>query len=528
MRKNMKKVLGSVLALSVALTSEFATSPALKAETVEVVQEISQNNAENMIIIHAKGTGLKIHVWGGSKPTTEKYPGELMAADPTMGDGWVYYEVCADCKGFIINNGQDGDANKLTGDVTGMAAGEYWFVDGKFSTTNPGGGTATTTPTVSPSESVTPSASPEVSAPPVTDAIKVESITPADGTELKAGVEQTITVKASTDIGDKVLYYKMVITCDGKSVASSYYSKSPSRTFTPEDGKTYEVTVYVQAHDEDNTTTSKKVTYKGSATGAVNTAQPTASPVVTPSTAPTATPGTDTATSKPTSTPGATATVTSKPTQTPDMPGMNVGGDATPTPTVVPTPNVPDNNGFASEEDLKVTSFKPSVTSTVKAGTKITLKAAAKGGDGTYQYKFQYKIGNGSKKTIRSYSQKSSCTWTPKENGTYTLYVTVEDEFNVTASKTYKNFKVKGLTASVSAKKKGSKYTVKVTPKNSSGKVKYKFVVKRAGKTVSRNKTYMSAKSYTFKASKKGTYSITVYIKDNNTTIKKTIKVTRK
>ena len=56
---------------------------------------------------------------------------------------------------------------------------------------------------------------------------------------------------------DEILYYKYKVTCDGKTVGDFYFSKEPTYKFTPESGKKYQVTVYVQAHDEESTTVTE-------------------------------------------------------------------------------------------------------------------------------------------------------------------------------------------------------------------------------------------------------------------------------
>ena len=93
MRKNSKKILGSALAIMLATTSVCSGMPALKAQSVEYVQEVAQNNVEGKIVLHAKGTGLKIYAWSGTGPLFGAWPGAAMDADATMGDGWCY-KVC--------------------------------------------------------------------------------------------------------------------------------------------------------------------------------------------------------------------------------------------------------------------------------------------------------------------------------------------------------------------------------------------------------------------------------------------------
>lgn len=506
-----------------AATTVFSTSPMTKAETVEVVQEISQNNAENMIMIHAKGTGLNVYAWGGSAPEV-KYPGAAMQEDTKMGDGWLYYEVPADCIGFIINKGE-GDENKLTGDVQGMSAGEYWFVNGEFSTTNPEGSvTPTDTPITDPTATpdVTPSAKPESAG-----EITIKSITPEDNSELEAGKEQTIKVDAESSIGDGTLYYKFEVSCDGNYVGDRYYSKNTEYKFTPEAGKTYKAIIYVQAHDEENTVKKEEYTYTASGDdNSTNDPGKTSDPGA-PTSSPNA--GAKTPTPKPdtTGTPKATATVspgegTAKPTSSPSV----TNGTSTQSPTGTSAPDstaIPLDN--VSNIDVK---FSVSKTSAVALGSSVELTAIASNGTGTYTYRFRAKKSTETQaKVIRDFSESSTCIWTPSAKGTYTLYVDVKDSSGSTAvTKTITSYKVKTLTLSVSTSKKSpqkKKTKIKITAKSSyaSGSVKYKFVIKLKGKKVKAT-SYKKSKTYTWKPTKKGTYTIYVYAKDSkNTVVKK-------
>ncbi|MCI8409939.1 MAG: starch-binding protein, partial [Lachnospiraceae bacterium] len=237
-----------LLAVTIAATSIFATSPVTQAETVEVKTEASQVAAEDQIILHAKGTGLNIYAWKDQEEAFGAWPGKAMDADPVMGNGWVTVTFDAGFK-FIIN-GNGGQSDDLS-----KAAGEYWYVDGKLYDSDPEG-PATPTPVPTPGP------------------LNIVKVTPEDGTALKAGEVQAITVDASSTINDGVVYYKYEVKCEGEYVGDHYYSKNNTYSFTPEDGKEYTVKISVQAHDEANTTVTKELKYKGSANGTIVTAGP--------------------------------------------------------------------------------------------------------------------------------------------------------------------------------------------------------------------------------------------------------------
>ena len=517
MRKNRKKILCGALVCVMAATTVFSTSPMTKAETIEIVSDATQNNAATLTI-HAKGTGLKVYAWDAKGGVTGAWPGDAMTDE---GNGWCSISFDQEIKGFLIC---DGSGNKLTpDDVTDKTSGEWWYDNGTWSQTDPNGG-STATPT--PSSDTTPTAEPTAKPtekPEQTGDITISAITPANGSVLEAGVEQTIKVAAESTIGDGVLYYKFEVSCDGEFVGDHYYSKNAEYKFVPEAGKTYTAIIYVQAHDEDNTFKKEQYTY--TVTGNSNN-DSTPSPIETPDA------GAATATPKVTATPKATATATAgtpAPTTSPTAGGS--AGTATQAPTGTLTPGttaIPLDN--VSNIDVK---FSVSKTSPLTLGNSVELTAIASNGTGTYTYRFRVKKSTESQaQTVRDYSESATCIWTPGAKGTYTLYVDVKDSSGSTAvTKTITNYKVKALTVSASTNKKSpqkKKTKIKITAKSSyaSGSVKYKFVIKLNGKTV-KSTSYKKSKTYTWKPTKKGTYTIYVYAKDSNTTVvkKKTFKI---
>ena len=215
LRRKHNRFVCRMLAVAVAATSIFAASPMTQAKTVEVTTEASQVAAEEQIMIHAKGTGFNVYAWKDKEEVFGAWPGKAMEADSVMGDGWCYIAVPAGYK-FIIN-GSFGQTDDLTED-----AGEYWFVDKKLSGSNPEG-PATPTPVPTPGP------------------LNIDNVTPADGTKLKSGEKQIITVGASSTINDKIVYYKYEVKCGNEYVGDHYYSKNNTYSFKPEDGKAYYV-----------------------------------------------------------------------------------------------------------------------------------------------------------------------------------------------------------------------------------------------------------------------------------------------
>lgn len=556
LRRKHNRFVCRLLAVTIAATSIFATSPVTQAKTIEVKTEASQVAAEDQIILHAKGTGLNIYAWKDGNEAFGAWPGKAMEADSVMGNGWVSVTFDASYK-FIIN-GNGGQSEDLT-----KAAGEYWYVDGKLYDSDPEG-PATPTPEPTPGP------------------LNIKNVLPEDGTSLKSGETQTITVDASSTINDGVVYYKYEVKCGGEYVGDHYYSKNNTYSFTPEDGKEYTIKISVQAHDEGNTTVTKELKYKGSAEGIIATAGPSgsATPVTTapqtdapetivpqtdapessspvtsnqPSNVPAksdtpATPGQPGNTNQPdqpdkpsdTNKPSGNNTPTPKPIQTTEptkvpTPTNGTSVKNTPSPTnpnktdsPVQTEKPDDPSGFDPYFELTVKG-SASKKSPQKAGTSIKFTAKASNGTGTYKYMFFYKkkVSSHDETVIRKYSTSNSCTWKPTKAGTYYVYVRAIDALNRDSETLLGKYVIKGLSATVktskkSPQKRNKNITIKVTPKNASGKVKYRFIVKLNKKTVKDSK-YKTSGKYNWKPTKKGTYTLYVYVKDSyKTVIKKT------
>ena len=178
---------------------------------------------------------------------------------------------------------------------------------------------------------------------------------------------------------------------------------------------------------------------------------------------------------------------------------------------------------YTVAKKLKVSSLKTSAKSRFAyAGSKIILSAKATGGiDGKF-YKFYYKL-NGKTYVIRNYSEVAKTGFTPKKAGKYELYVAVTDDLGNTATKHISNYVVnKQLQVKyIKANKKNIKVgdTIKINTSATGGYIKksykYRITVKNNGITKVL-KNYTSSSSVKWKATKKGTYTFKVYVKDSN------------
>lgn len=489
MRKNMKKVLCGALVCTIAASTVFTTNPKAMASTVEYVSEAVQNNAEAVLKIHAKSDkALSMHYWCTDKSGTT-WPGEAMSEDSAMGSGWYYFETDKQVEGLIItcNGGQKFSGD---GDITDKTSGEWWFADGKWSQTNPSGGStssATATPKPTETSSTTATATPKPSAS-TKEEIKINSVTPEDKSVLTAGKETTIKVDAKSEINDGLVYYKFEVKCDGEFVGDHHYVVGEnSFKFTPKAGKKYSVTVYAQAHDEDNTTVKETLSYTVDGTEATNEPiEATKAP----------------ATNMP------TATATPAPTQNVDQGGTS-------------------SSGVVSDIAVELNSSKSKIT----YGSKITLTSEVLGGTEPFSYRFRA-VKGGKETVISDYSTNASVQWKPTAVGTYVVYVDVVDKGSTVPVSAMKKITVTSplKISKVAAKKSGKKVVVSATVAKSTGNVKYKYVVKYNNKSIKKT-GYVSSKKLTLKNLKKGSYSVIVYAKDKWNVIvtkKVTFKVTAK
>ena len=269
---------------------------------------------------------------------------------------------------------------------------------------------------------------------------------------------------------------------------------------------------------------------------AIPTVTPSAIPVVTPSAIPTVTPS-----AIPTVTPSAIPTV--MPTVTPSaIPTYKPIETVVPTATAIVTPSaIPTATPGAIKDDPipnppvitnKTSTIKGSISfdKTQKTvGETIKVKVSAKSGKAPY--KFTYYVKKGSKKvTLASNTKSKSVNWKPSKSGTYTVYVKITDakKKTKTISKKYtvkpavitiKSFK----TSKASGQKIKTKIVISANATVKKGKASYKFAVKLGKGKVKTLKGYSSTKKVTWRPTKKGTYTLYLYVKNGKgITISKT------
>lgn len=173
-----------------------------------------------------------------------------------------------------------------------------------------------------------------------------------------------------------------------------------------------------------------------------------------------------------------------------------------------------------NKSDLKVTSFTASKKSPQPKGTSILLTAKAEGGEGDLKYCF-YRIKNGKKTIFRDYSQKNTAYCNPGE-GSYVLYVEVQDETGNVAQAsmdyTWVSAAVEITEIGVnkaSPQPKGTTVKLTASTKGGSGQFQYRFYREKDEKVTIFRDYDQSNIAYCNPAS--GTYKIYVEVKDVNT-----------
>ena len=154
-------------------------------------------------------------------------------------------------------------------------------------------------------------------------------------------------------------------------------------------------------------------------------------------------------------------------------------------------------------------------SSTVYAGDTVKLTAAASGGTGTIQYKFE---ANGS--SVQS-GTNASCSYKPTSAGTVTIKVTASDSSGKTASENASLTVKAGLSATLSLSANsitlGNTATIKAAASGGSGNYKYSYYVIVPGNsdytTLSSNST---SASYAYKPTKAGTHNIKITVSDDS------------
>lgn len=176
------------------------------------------------------------------------------------------------------------------------------------------------------------------------------------------------------------------------------------------------------------------------------------------------------------------------------------------------------------------------------AGTTVKLSITANGGTAPYKYTITVEGGayGNTPNVLMKGTSSNSCQWTPMKSGNYKVNFVVEDSKGdiVSQSGSFKissSVSVSKFTANKYTVKKGKKvkFSMAATSTLSSSKnLKYKISVLKSGSSSKKViRKYAKSKSYSWKATKKGKYTVYLTVKDtkgNTKTVKLSKKITVK
>ena len=157
----------------------------------------------------------------------------------------------------------------------------------------------------------------------------------------------------------------------------------------------------------------------------------------------------------------------------------------------------------------------------------VTLSATVQAGTGAPNFTYTYQVNGTTVATKTASSRSSSYSWTPEEEGTYTLKVSVRDSKGNTASKTISSYTVSkaqsnapvisSATVSADTAKVNDTVAIKTVVKSGTGTPNFKYTVKINDTTVKTAKD-VSSRSYTYNwtPTTAGTYKIEVVVNDAN------------
>ena len=184
---------------------------------------------------------------------------------------------------------------------------------------------------------------------------------------------------------------------------------------------------------------------------------------------------------------------------------------------------------YESNQPAVLTNTSTISTTSIEAGSSVTVNGSAKGGTPPYQFAFLYKSSSASSyTTAQAYSTTSSATITLKTAGTYTVLCRVKDNAGAVAEQTF-SVSVEGgqietlvnkSTLSASSITLGKSVTV--TGKATGGETPYQYAYyykKSTASSYTTAKTYSTSATCTIKPTAVGKYTVLVKVKDGSGTV---------
>lgn len=174
-------------------------------------------------------------------------------------------------------------------------------------------------------------------------------------------------------------------------------------------------------------------------------------------------------------------------------------------------------------ENWQVNTIKTDIASPQTAGKNITLSADMSGATSGLEYKFVWMKDNWqSWDVIQAFSKKSTAVWTPKEDGDYTLYMDVQNQWGkiVTVTIPYKiqSWHHGGVTTNIAAPQvKNQGITVKGNVEGNSDGLEYKFVwMKNNWQSWNVIQDFSKKNTAVWTPKESGKYTLYVDIRDKN------------
>lgn len=452
-----------------------------------------------------------IYIWTGSGTSAKKLAGEWpgTALKEKDAEGNYFYDLPAEgTYNVIINDGLTG--KKQTQDLTGNEGSILITVAGSSSSTDDNGNAIYTAETKKVSDG---GSAPEITKESLNSVIETAKKYDSEAyTEDSYEALETQITEAEKVAGDKDAT-QLIINQQARALRAAILSLVATKEDVIDPTVSPTETTAPPVKTEEPTETPDAATDPTTVPGTTDDGKsPTPSASVKPSPTPDSS-------SEPSQT--SSVTETALPQSTASLtPGTNVPGN-------VNTPTDSAVNGQVSDLKIKSVSCNPVLCQVVNKNVKISV--AAEGGTGSQQYKFE--IYKGSKLVTSSeYNNSNTFVYKASSAGTYTFKVYVKDEHNVEVSKTKKFiFVSKALSLKISKRVAKKKVTLTVSASGGLKSYKYKYVIKNAkGKTVKKT-GFVSKKKLIWKPTKKGTYKVTITVKDSTGTTKsKTITVKKK
>ena len=173
------------------------------------------------------------------------------------------------------------------------------------------------------------------------------------------------------------------------------------------------------------------------------------------------------------------------------------------------------SGGFTNNSKISSTS--------VTAGSSVTLTGAASGGTSPYQFAFVAQSPSGDWYVLKSYSTSTTHTWAPASVGKYTVQIKAKDgsgtvqvkTFTLTVSNSFTN----NSKISATSISKGKSITFTGAASGGTKPYQFAFVVQAPSGSWTVLRNYSTSTSHTWTPASAGKYTVQIKAKDNSGTV---------